>query len=408
MRLRNGLFTSEAVSQGHPDKICDQISDAILDSFLILDPKARVACETVVADHRIFIVGEFKTAQEQHFLDVQKEATGIVKDTLRKIGYGSSLTDIDPDKCEINIHFNRQSEQISASVDQDNDVLGAGDQGMMFGYASHESKGLMPLAWTLATELLIEGAAFGKRTGFGLKPDAKSQVTVEYAEGEPRSIDAVVLSWQHDDSVKLKELREALEYEVVDRVIPKHMRSQDFKIYINKAGRWTIGGPKGDSGLTGRKIIVDTYGGACPHGGGAFSGKDPSKVDRSGAYAARYVAKHVVSSGLAKRCTIQLSYIIGHTQPAAISVDLHGSGMVDEAIVSAAVAKVFDLTPEGIIKEFDLLRPIYKDTAYHGHFGFWRDPKVYLWESTPRISELLDAVNSLICGLKLRASISVF
>jgi S-adenosylmethionine synthetase len=400
MRLKNGLFTSEAVSQGHPDKICDQISDTILDAFLTLDPKARVACEAVVADHRIFVVGEFKTAQEEDFLVVEKAAEGIVRDTLRKIGYGCASTDIDPDTCEVNIHFNRQSEQIAAGVDQENDVLGAGDQGMMFGYASHESKGLMPLAWTLATQLLFEGDIFAKRTGFGLKPDAKSQVTVEYVDGEPRNINAVVLSWQHDESIDLKVLRSVLEHEVIDQVIPKHMRSNDFKIFINKAGRWTIGGPKGDSGLTGRKIIVDTYGGSCSHGGGAFSGKDPSKVDRSGAYAARYVAKHVVAAGLAKRCTIQLSYVIGHAEPASISVDLHGSGMVDEVIVSAAVRQVFDLTPEGIIKELDLLRPIYKHTAFHGHFGFWRDPNVYLWESTPRIPQLLGVVNDVIRGLK--------
>ena len=400
MRLKNGLFTSESVSPGHPDKICDQISDAILDAFLILDPKARVACEALVADHRIFVVGEFKTAQEQHFKEVEKSAEGIVRTVLRSVGYGSSLTDIDPDLCEVHVHFNWQSEQISVAVDQDNGALGAGDQGMMFGYASCESKGLMPLAWTLANQLLVEGDAFAKRAGFGLKPDAKSQVTVEYVDGDPRSIHSVVLSWQHDESISLKDLRAILEHEVIDLVIPKSMRHKDFKVFINNAGRWTIGGPKGDSGLTGRKIIVDTYGGACPHGGGAFSGKDLSKVDRSGAYAARYVAKHIVASGLADRCTLQLSYVIGHTKPAAISVDLHGTGVVDESIISGAIGQVFDLTPDGIIKELDLLRPIYRPTACYGHFGFWRNCDVYLWESTPRIPQLLEAVNHGIKSLK--------
>jgi S-adenosylmethionine synthetase len=219
-------------------------------------------------------------------------------------------------------------------------------------------------------------------------------------DGEPRNIHAVVLSWQHDESIALKDLKNILEHEVVDHVIPKSIRSKDFKVFINKAGRWTIGGPKGDCGLTGRKIIVDTYGGACSHGGGAFSGKDPSKVDRSGAYAARYVAKHVVASGLSARCTVQLSYVIGRAEPASVSVDLHGSGLVDESIVSAAIGQVFDLTPAGIIRELDLLRPIYKSTAYHGHFGFWRDPDVYLWESTPRIPQLLEAVHEAITRLK--------
>ena len=391
MPFRDGLFTSEAVSGGHPDKLCDRISDAILDAFLQRDPRARVACECFAADGKILVAGEFRTADARHFQQVRDEADAIVRRTLRDIGYGTGEYDIDPAACEVEIRFNRQSPQIAGGVDRDDDVLGAGDQGMMFGYATDETDALTPLSWTLATALLVEGWARRGEADFPLRPDAKSQVTVRYEQGRPAGVEAVVLSWQHRPDRRVDDLRAWLEREVLDRAIPPTLRTRNFRAFLNPAGAWTLGGPKGDTGLTGRKIIVDTYGGACPHGGGAFSGKDPSKVDRSGAYAARCVAKHIVAAGLARRCTVQLSYAIGRAEPVSIGIDLHGTGRAPEEAVVDAVAKVFDLTPAGIIRELDLLRPIYEPTATFGHFGPWRDPAAHRWEATPRIADLKTA-----------------
>ncbi|MBK9608585.1 MAG: methionine adenosyltransferase [Betaproteobacteria bacterium] len=402
MFFRNGLFTSESVSGGHPDKVCDQISDAILDAFLRLDPHARVACQCFAANGKVLVAGEFRTRDERHFLQIRDSAADIVRQTLRDIGYGTAEYDIDPATCEVEVRFNHQSAQIAASVDRSDAILGAGDQGLMFGYATDETPSLMPLAWSLATELLVTGWSLRDAAGFPLKPDAKSQVTVSYADGRPVGIEAVVISWQHQPGIGIDDVREYLQREILDRVIPPARRTPGFRAWLNPSGAWTIGGPKADTGLTGKKIIVDTYGGACPHGGGSFSGKDPTKVDRSGAYAARFVAKHVVAAGLARRCTVQVSYAIGRAEPVSVAVDLHGSGQVPEEQLVRAIGEVFDLTPGAIIDALKLLRPIYQGTATYGHFGQWRDPEVYLWEATPRVAELRAAV-----GLAAHASYDI-
>lgn len=396
MSIKNGLFTSESVSAGHPDKLCDRISDTILDAFLRGDPQARVACETFAIENRIIVAGEFRTRDESHFKAVESDATAIVRATLKDIGYGSCELDIDPDTCEIDIHFNQQSPQIAAGVDREDGLLGAGDQGLVFGYACDETTHLTPLAWTLATDLIAEGTRLLRSGGTFLRPDAKSQVTVRYENGEPVGVETVVLSWQHAPDADIHEVRRFLEAQVIDQVIPANQRTAAFRTLINHAGAWSIGGPKGDTGLTGRKIIVDTYGGSCPHGGGAFSGKDPSKVDRSGAYAARWVAKHVVAAGLAKRCTVQVSYVIGHTEPVSIYVDQHDTGIVDDRIIAKAVADVFDLSPGGIIRDLDLLRPVYTATSSLGHFGAWRNPELHTWERTDRIAALRTAVSTRV------------
>ncbi len=314
MSIRQGLFTSESVSAGHPDKVCDRISDAVLDRFLGLDANARVACETLAADDKIVVAGEFSTRDPAHFDAVRDGAVKLIRSTLCEVGYGTAAQDIDPERCAIEVRFNRQSEQIAAGLGGE-ESLGAGDQGLMFGYATRETPALTPLAWTLATNLIERGSRLRATGASPLRPDAKSQVTVRYAGGVPVGVQAVVLSWQHALGVELGDIRRYLEREIVDVVVPATLRTADFRLYCNPAGSWTLGGPKGDTGLTGRKIIVDTYGGACPHGGGAFSGKDPSKVDRSGAYAARWVAKHIVAAGLAARCTVQVAYAIGIAEP---------------------------------------------------------------------------------------------
>jgi S-adenosylmethionine synthetase len=390
MSCYDGLFTSEAVSSGHPDKLCDRISDAILDAYLERDPMSRVACEAFAAHGKIVVAGEFRTADPEHFNAVRDEAVGIVRRTLSAVGYGTAEHDIDPDTCEVEIRFNRQSPEIGAGVDREG-TMGAGDQGMMFGYATDETDELMPLAWSLSNDLVARGSGLRATGSSPLRPDAKSQVTVRYANGRPESVQTVVLSWQHQDDVRLDDVRTFLTRDVVDEVIPAWLRADDFRCLINPAGPWTIGGPKGDTGLTGRKIIVDTYGGSCPHGGGAFSGKDPSKVDRSGAYAARWVAKTVVAAGLARICTVQLAYAIGVAEPVSISVDTQGTGTVSEQAIGRAVRRVFDLTPAGIIRDLDLLRPIYTETSSLGHFGRWRDPEVFLWEATTRADDLATA-----------------
>jgi S-adenosylmethionine synthetase len=392
MLFRNGLFTSESVSAGHPDKLCDRISDGILDAFLTLDPMSRVACQTFAAHGKLIVAGEFRTRDPAHFDAVQGQAEAIVRETLRQAGYGEADLDIDPARCAVEIRFNRQSPQIAAGVDQAGGVLGAGDQGILFGHATAETEALMPLAWSLATDLIARGMSLRETGQSPLRPDAKSQVTVRYRDGQPAGVQTVLVSWQHQPGVAVEELRGYVASHVVDPVVPHALRTEDFRLLVNPAGAWTLGGPKADTGLTGRKNVVDTYGGACPHGGGALSGKDPSKVDRSGAYAARYVAKHVVAAGLARRCTVQLAYAIGRPDPVSLNVDLHGTGRVADDVLTAAIPAVFDLTPAGMLRELDLLRPIYRATAVLGHFGRWRDPAVYAWERTPRCAELRRAV----------------
>ena len=373
MTILNGLFTSEAVSAGHPDKLCDRISDTLLDAFLQLDPHARVACETLAAHGKIVVAGEFRTARH-HFNTIREHAESIVRQTLRDVGYSSAEYDIDPDDCAVEILFNRQSREIAASVDGGTS-LGAGDQGLMFGYATRETLQLMPLAWSLATDLIAEGTRRREEGFTPLRSVAKSQVTVRYEQGRPVGVQAVVISWQHLPEVPVEVVRDWLRREVLDVVVPLALRTTDFRCFLNPAGPWTVGGPKGDTGLTGRKIIVDSYGGSCPHGGGAFSGKDPSKVDRSGAYAARWVALNVVAANLAERCTVQLAYAIGVAEPVSVAVDTHRTGTVGDEVIGRAIQDCFDLTPGGIISALNLLRSVYADTSSLGHFGRWRDPE---------------------------------
>jgi len=385
------LLTSESVSAGHPDKICDRISDAILDAFLTRDPRARVACETFVADQRVIVAGEFRTADPAYFTEVRDQAEALVRRTLREIGYGDADHDIDPERCAVEVLFNRQSPNIAAGTDHGSGAIGAGDQGMMFGYASVETEALMPLPIWLAHRLIrrLDAVRTSDQLPF-LRPDAKSQVTVRYGDDGRAVVDTVILSTQHAAGLELTQLREAIREEVILPVIGEELRSASFRTLINPAGAFEIGGPKGDTGLTGRKIIVDTYGGACPHGGGAFSGKDATKVDRSGAYAARWLAKHVVAAGIAPRCTVQLAYAIGVAEPVSVAVDLHGQSGIDPEAVARALTAVFDLTPVGIIRGLELDRPIFTPTSALGHFG--RDEPGFIWERTPRIAALLTAL----------------
>lgn len=387
------LFTSESVSEGHPDKIADQISDVILDAFLRRDPDARVACETVLANQFVLVAGEFKTADTSVFEAVQQDAERLVRLTLREIGYTSFADGIDPDRCEIRIAFNQQSPHINQGVDRADGELGAGDQGLMFGYACDETPELMPLAISLAHRL-VQRQAERRKTGHlpWLRPDAKSQVSVRYIDGQPVAVEKVVLSTQHAPDISTDALREIVRREIVDPVVPPSLRGEGYEVLINPTGRFEIGGPNGDTGLTGRKIIVDSYGGSCPHGGGAFSGKDPSKVDRSAAYMARYVAKNIVAAGLAKRCTVQLAYAIGVVAPVSVFIDTHGTGVVDDMMLKAAIRVTFNLTPRGIVDTLELRRPIYRSTAAYGHFG--RELPEFTWERTDRVSALQNAFGS--------------
>ena len=388
---RSYLFTSESVSEGHPDKIADQISDVILDAFLTRDPNARVACETVLANQFVLVAGEFKTADKSVFEAVQRDAERLVRLTLREIGYTSMADGIDPDQCEIRIAFNHQSLHISQGVDRADGEMGAGDQGLMFGYACDETPELMPLAISLAHRL-VQRQAERRKSGLlpWLRPDAKSQVSVRYIDGQPVAVEKVVLSTQHAPDISTDELREIVRREIVDPVIPESLRGEGYEVLINPTGRFEIGGPNGDTGLTGRKIIVDSYGGSCPHGGGAFSGKDPSKVDRSAAYMARYIAKNIVAAGLARRCTIQLAYAIGVVAPVSVFVDTHGTGIVDDDTLEGSVKATFDLTPRGIMDALSLRRPIYRGTAAYGHFG--RELPAFTWERTDRVDALTQAL----------------
>ena len=379
MPIRNGLFSSESVSEGHPDKLADRISDAMLDEFLRLEPSARVACETLLADQCVVVAGEFKTRDPEVFRQVRERAVAIVAGVLRDAGYRDSATGIDPERCEIQIRFNGQSADINRGVDRADGVIGAGDQGLMFGYACDETPELMPAPIVYAHRLVRRQAEL-RRSGAlpWLQPDAKSQVSFRYEDGRPVAVEAVVLSTQHTEDVDTEFLRTAVRREIIDAVIPKALRASGYRELINPTGRFVIGGPKGDAGLTGRKIIVDTYGGAAPHGGGAFSGKDPSKVDRSAAYMARFLAKQVVARGWAPRCLVQLAYAIGVAEPVSFLVDADGASAARNAEIVATLRQEFDLTPGGIIRQLDLMRPIYYPTAAYGHFG--RDDLDLPWE----------------------------
>jgi len=381
------LFTSESVSEGHPDKIADQISDAVVDAFLSADPNAHVACETLVTKDLVVLAGEFETAGIELFDRLRRDAEGLARSVLRDIGYRDAQTGIDPDRCEVRVAFHGQSPDIRRGVDRQDGTIGAGDQGLMFGYACDETPELMPMAITLAHRLM-ERQALVRKSGelAWLRPDAKSQVTVRYEDGRPPAVQKVVLSTQHAPDVDTETVRAEVIRRIIQPVISESLRADGIQYLINPTGRFEVGGPNGDTGLTGRKIIVDTYGGACPHGGGAFSGKDPTKVDRSAAYMARNVAKTVVAAGLARRCTLQLAYAIGVAEPVSVHVDLHGTGTVDEGSLEDAIRADFDLTPAGIIRELDLRRPIYRKTAAYGHFG--RPCPEFTWEQTRRAESL--------------------
>lgn len=379
MSVRNGLFSSESVSEGHPDKLADRISDAILDEYLRQEPTARVACETLLSDQCVIVAGEFKTRSVDTFRHVREQAKSIVANVLRDAGYDNADTGIDPERCEIQIRFNLQSADISQGVDRQDGVIGAGDQGLMFGYACDETPELMPAPIVFAHRLVRRQAEL-RRSGElpWLGPDAKSQVTFRYEDGRPLAIEAVVLSTQHDANIETDALRSEISREIIDAVIPTEMRAAGYRELINPTGRFVTGGPKADTGLTGRKIIVDTYGGAAPHGGGAFSGKDPSKVDRSAAYMARFLAKQVLARGWSCRALVQLAYAIGVAEPVSFMVDAEGATAARNAEIADILRREFDLTPTGIIQYLDLQRPIYYQTAAYGHFG--RDDLNLPWE----------------------------
>ena len=381
MTERSYLFTSESVSEGHPDKMADQISDAVLDAIIAKDPYARVACETLTKTGMVVLAGEITTNAE---IDYENIVRGVVND----IGYNNSEIGFDGHTCAVINALGKQSPDIAMGVDRAKpEDQGAGDQGLMFGYASNETDVLMPAALTYSHRLVKQQADMRKNgTLPWLRPDAKSQVTVRYEGSKIVAIDAVVLSTQHDPNISLESLREAVMENVIKPVLPEEWLHAGTKYHINPTGNFVIGGPVGDCGLTGRKIIVDTYGGMARHGGGAFSGKDPSKVDRSAAYAGRYVAKNIVAAGLADRCEIQVSYAIGVAQPTSITVATFGTNKVDEALIEALVREHFDLRPYGITKMLDLLRPIYRGTASHGHFG--RDDLDLPWEKTDKAAAL--------------------
>ena len=382
---RQFLFTSESVSEGHPDKIADILSDTILDLFLARDPQAKVACESFITRDLVLIAGEFRTTPPSLIDEITAQIPDQVRRTLQEIGYGADFPGIDPNGCEIRLVVNRQSEHIHQGVERADGVLGAGDQGLMFGYAVDETPELMPLPLTLAHRLVEKQAAVRcSGTLPWLRPDAKSQVTVRYEGTRPVGVERVVFSTQHAPNISQKTLIEAVQGKIIDPVIPLELRTAAFSVLINPTGRFEIGGPEGDTGLTGRKIIVDTYGGSCPHGGGAFSGKDPTKVDRSAAYMARYLAKQLVAAGLARRCTLQLAYAIGIAEPVSVFVDFHGTGTINEIQAEEAIQALFDLTPGGIIETLQLRRPVFRKTAAYGHFG----RPGFSWEATDRVDDL--------------------
>jgi len=382
--IENFLFTSESVSEGHPDKMADQISDAVLDAMLEQDKHARVACETMVKTGVAIIAGEVTTSA---WVDLED----IVRKVITDIGYDSSEVGFDGNTCAVLNAIGKQSVDIAMGVDRETDeAQGAGDQGLMFGYATNETDVLMPAAITYAHRLVERQAEMRKTNVLPwLRPDAKSQVTLRYEKNKVAGIDAVVLSTQHDPGIDYEHLREAVMENILKPVLPEHWLHKDTQFHINPTGQFIIGGPLGDCGLTGRKIIVDTYGGAARHGGGAFSGKDPSKVDRSAAYAGRYVAKNIVAAGLADRCEIQVSYAIGVAEPTSISIETFGTNHVDEDLIIRLVREHFDLRPYGIVKMLDLIRPIYRKTSTYGHFG--REEAEFTWEATDKAELLREA-----------------
>ena len=376
MNTHRHLFTSESVTEGHPDKIADQISDAVLDALLAQDPMSRVACETLVTTGLAFIAGEITT-------NAYADLPSIVRATIEDVGYTRAKFGFDHKTCAVINSIDKQSPDIAMGVD----TGGAGDQGLMFGFACTETEELMPLPIQMAHKL-TKRLSVARRKGEidYLRPDGKSQVTVEYEGGKPRRIDAVVVSTQHDDRVKTEALREEVLNKIIRPTLPKNLIDDKTKFHINPTGRFVVGGPQGDCGLTGRKIIVDTYGGAAPHGGGAFSGKDPTKVDRSACYMARYIAKNIVAAGLADRCLVQVAYAIGVAEPVSVMCDTEGTGKVDELKLVDAVRQIFKLTPRGLIEQLNLRRPIYRQTAAFGHFG--RTEPDFTWEKTDKAEEL--------------------
>ena len=390
MAEKHVFFTSESVTEGHPDKIADQISDAVLDAIIEKDPTAHVACETLVTTGQVHVVGEITT---KTYVDIPH----IVRDTIREIGYTRAKFGFDADTCGVNVAIDEQSSDIAMGVDEalesreggndEFDKIGAGDQGMMFGFASNETEELMPMPISLAHRLSRQLTKVRKDGTLNyLRPDGKTQVTVEYVDGKPKRIETIVISTQHGPEVTLEQIQADIKKYVIDPVLPEGFIDENTKYFINPTGRFVIGGPQGDAGLTGRKIIVDTYGGMARHGGGAFSGKDPTKVDRSAAYAARYVAKNIVAAGLADKCEVQVAYAIGVAKPVSIMVETFGTAKIEEEAISALVTKHFDLRPAGIIKMLDLLKPHYKKTAAYGHFG--RTDVDLPWERTDKAEAL--------------------
>ncbi len=378
--MKEFIFTSESVTEGHPDKMADQISDAILDYIIERDKKARVACETLVSNGFCVITGELKTTT---YAPMQE----IAREVIREIGYTDATFGFDYRTAGVLNGVGEQSPDINQGVDQESGEIGAGDQGLMFGYACTETPELMPLPISLAHKLTMQLAKVRKNGTLPyLRPDGKAQVSVLYRNNKPVEVKTVVVSTQHAPEIEQKQLHKDIIKEVIEAVIPKHLRAKDIVYHINPTGRFVIGGPQGDAGLTGRKIIVDTYGGSCPHGGGAFSGKDPTKVDRSGAYMARYIAKNLVAAGVSDRVTVQLAYAIGVVEPVSVMIDTHENNSYDSKLLEQCVRDIFDLRPAGIIKELDLLRPIYKKTAAYGHFG--REDSDFTWEKTNKVDEI--------------------